>query len=225
MNTPIFCINLESATNRKLLIQTEWIDKLGLNINFWKATPKNNEKLKFINKILPNLNRELFDGEIALIDSYVQLLEHIQNSNIKEVIIMEDDVFPNPIFNLIPNINLSNILDQYIKLCTQEFPELNLLLMHRISCANSFRINTEFDFCYKVGKHHVWGAQMNYYNSIGIEKMFNNLKDYRCIVDNYHIMDNLRGYIGLTKTPFAFHYETKAYITHKNYNSDINAPR
>jgi GR25 family glycosyltransferase involved in LPS biosynthesis len=221
MTIPIFCINLKSSTKRKQFIQKEWIDKYGFNINFWQATDKNDPKIENINKKTPYLDRDLLLGEIALIDSYINLLEYIQNHNIKEVIIMEDDIFPNPIFGMIDDINLPNIFFKYIQLCKNEFKNLNMLLMHRICCSNAFNINMEYEYCYQV-TNAPWGAQMNYYNSTGIKKFYQNIKNYQFLIDEYSKMKYLWGYIGLLKNPFAFHYETKAKIPHKNFNSDIN---
>jgi GR25 family glycosyltransferase involved in LPS biosynthesis len=221
MNIPIFCINLKSSITRKQFIQKEWIDKYNFDIKFWEATDRNDPKIKNINKKTPYLNRDLLVGQIALIDSYIKLLEYIQNNNIKEVIIMEDDIFPNPVFNIIENISLPNILFKYIELCKNEFQNLNILLMHRISCQNTFNINKEYNYCYQVTSA-PYGAQMNYYNSAGIKKFYENIKDYQYLIDQYSKMKYLWGYIGLLKNPFAFHYETKAKIPHKNFNSDIN---
>lgn len=217
MNIPIFCINLKSSITRKQQIQETWINKYGFNINFWEATDKNDPKIQNIN----TQTRYFLSGEMALIHSYINLLEHIQKHNIKEVIIMEDDIFPNPVFGVIDNINLPNILFKYIDLCKNEFKDLNILLMHRISCRNTFNIKREYEYCYQITSA-PWGAQMNYYNSVGIKKFYENIKDYQFLIDEYSKMKYLWGYIGLLKNPFAFHYETKAKIPHKNFNSDLH---
>ena len=39
---PIFCINLQRATERRQLIQELWIDGLGIDINFWEAYDRRN---------------------------------------------------------------------------------------------------------------------------------------------------------------------------------------
>jgi GR25 family glycosyltransferase involved in LPS biosynthesis len=220
MSIPIYCINLESSKQRKSFIEKEWIEKYGFDIKFWKATSKNDPIIQNIEKKTPHINRTMGDGEIALIHSTITLLEYLINNNIKEAIIMEDDVFPNPIFNFISNINLPQIMFNYIEKCKKEFQNLNILMLHRVSCKNSFGIEEEFEYCYKT-IHPPWGAQMNYYNSVGIKKFYDNIKDYQILVDHYGKMKGLWGFIGLTKTPFAFHYETKVEIRHKNFNSDI----
>jgi GR25 family glycosyltransferase involved in LPS biosynthesis len=220
MSIPIYCINLESSKKRKSFIEKEWIEKYGFNIEFWKATSKNDPIIQNTEKKSPYINRTIEDGEIALIHSTITLLEHLINNNIKQAIVMEDDVFPNPIFNFISNINLPQIMFNYIEKCKQEFLDLNILLMHRISCKNSFGIKKEHEHCYRISRP-PWGAQMNYYNKIGIKKMYDNLKNYQILIDHYGKMRGLWGFIGLTKMPFAFHYETKAEIIHKNFDSDV----
>jgi GR25 family glycosyltransferase involved in LPS biosynthesis len=221
MKIPIFCINLEKAEKRKIKFQREWIEDLGLDIEFWKATEATDERIKHINRKTKNLKRIMKYEEVALINSYVRLLEYIQKNNIEEAIIMEDDVFPNPIFKTINcSINFSEILYNYIKLCKKEFNDLDILLMHRVGSKYNFKVKKELEYSYII--HGVlYGAQMNYYTKAGIQKFYNNLKTYKYVIDHYHKMKNLLGHICLTKNYFAFHYDTTAIIRHTNYDSFI----
>lgn len=220
MSIPIYCINLESSKDRKKTIEKQWIEKYGFNISFWTAVDKTDPIIQKINKNTSKVNRPLMDGEVALILSYISLAEHIIKNNIKEVIIMEDDVFPNPVFDFMSNINIPNLMFSYIQKCKNEFEKLSILLMHRPACSNKFKIKKEFDHCYSLITP-PYGAQMNYYTNSGIQKMYNNLKNNELIVDQYAKMQYLMNTIALSKHPFCFHYEERAVSTHPKYNSDI----
>ena len=100
MDIPIFCINLERATERKEHIQKEWIDKLGFNITFWKAFDKKDltEKDKQKDNQLKNViyfSRSLYSlGEIACIKTFISLYQYLLENKYQEAIIMEDDITP-----------------------------------------------------------------------------------------------------------------------------------
>lgn len=207
MTPPIFCINLESSTDRKKFIQSQWIDRHNLDITFWKATQKTDVSLQFIEKKSTYMKRDFLIGELALIDSNIKLLKYILEKNIDEVIIMEDDIFPNPVFELIENMNLSNIMYEYIQKCKEEFENLSILLMHKPLAKNSFEIAQEYKFCYRP-KTLPWGTNMNYYTLRGIELMYDSIKKYDCVLDHWHRMPNLKNQIGLTKNSFCFHCDT-----------------
>jgi len=220
MNIPIYCINLQSSKTRKDFIQQQWVEKYGFDISFWTAVDKTDPIIQKINKNTSKVNRLQTDGELALILSYTALLESLITNNIKEVIIMEDDVFPNPIFKFMRNINIPNLMFSYIQKCKNEFEKLSILLMHRPACSNKFKIKKEFDHCYSLITP-PYGAQMNYYTNSGIQKMYNNLKNNELIVDQYAKMQYLMNTTALSKHPFCFHYETKADVKHPNFDSDI----
>ena len=125
MNIPIFCINLERATERKEYIQKEWIDKLGFDITFWKAYDRRNiEQNKIIypydkNLTIKTIGRELNTGEIACSTSFCMLYEHCLNNNINEILIIEDDAIP---------INDTKKVFEYISAGKQEFPNSHIFL-------------------------------------------------------------------------------------------------
>lgn len=98
---PIFCINLLRAIERKQIMKEIWIDKLGLDITFWKAHDRRDVE-RGVNLYNYNaeitkekIGRELSAGEIACSSSYISLYQHILINDIPEVIIMEDDITSN----------------------------------------------------------------------------------------------------------------------------------
>ena len=171
MSIPIFCINLERATERKEKIKKEWIDKLELDIVFWKAYDRRQiEQKKYIyeykkTETIKTFGRELNDGEIACATSYCLLYEHLINSNIQEAIFMEDDITP-----LFTN---NNTLFWTISEGKKEFPNAGLMLLH--SYRNSYKIDKKK--C-KIGKVFSccnpppWGNQLFYANIGCIKKLY-----------------------------------------------------
>jgi GR25 family glycosyltransferase involved in LPS biosynthesis len=224
MKIPIFCINLESSTQRKNFIQERWIDRYGFDIKFWKGVSKEDYLVKNTSKksrFLPN--RLMKDGELGLIYSYINLCEYILDSNLSEVIIMEDDIYPNPLFSFISNQNIPDLVFDYIAECKKEFTGLQLLLMHKPAAKNSFIINEELNYSYLLTQTYPWGAQMNFYTKNGIEKIFQSLKSLEIIVDHYHHMKSAINHIAITKTPIAFHNEF-CQTKNKNFiSSEINS--
>jgi GR25 family glycosyltransferase involved in LPS biosynthesis len=126
----IFCINLERASERRNRIENLWINKLELNIDFWKAYDRrlinkgiseylyNREKSKKI------FGRFLSNGEIACVTSYYKLFEYCYKENLEEFIIMEDDV--------VPLIEDKEEIFNSIKNAKEEFPS-GMILMHQLA--------------------------------------------------------------------------------------------
>lgn len=128
---PIFCINLERATERKAYIEENWIKKFDLPITFWKAYDRRDiEKGRFIfpydeSKALQTIYRQMSDGEIACATSFAMLYQYLIQNKIPEAIIMEDDV--------IPLISHKNDLFDAIKIGKNEFPNAQVILLHKPS--------------------------------------------------------------------------------------------
>lgn len=202
---PIFCINVETSTKRKESIQKNLIEDLGFDIEFWKATSKDDPIISSIDTDAPYLKRELKTGEIALAISYSKLLKHIIDSNLNEAIIIEDDILPNPILPLIKNTNnISALLFDYIRLCKKEFPDMELLQLHKHLYHNSFPIIEEYDYCYKPN-YGFWGTPSNYFTQEGARSMYEAIKDYKLVVDHYWKMPLLKNKIGISKMSFFIH--------------------
>jgi GR25 family glycosyltransferase involved in LPS biosynthesis len=223
MNIPIFCINLERATERRKKIEKLWIEELGFDITFWKAWDRRDiENGKFYYPYNPELTqntikRQLSSGEIACATSHCMVYEYALKNNLEYCIVMEDDIFPNPIFQYLNDKKLPKIVFNYIKKCLIEHPSTNILLMHRVCCDNRFSIKQEKEHCY-ITHTPPYGAQMNYYSLSGIHNTLEVLKTMQYLVDEYPkiITD-----VCLIKCPIAYHYEIKANIKHPKYTSDI----
>jgi len=127
---PIFCINLQRATERKQLMQEHWIDKLQLDITFWNAFDRRDvEKGHLIypyssKDAMRIMNRDLSSGEIACVTSFCTLYEYIINNNIKEAIVMEDDITP----TFTHKDQLYDIINQG----KIEFPHAEMILLHEL---------------------------------------------------------------------------------------------
>jgi glycosyl transferase family 25 len=168
---PIFCINLDRATERKELIQKEWIDELGLDITFWKAYDRRDIEKKIYpypyNKDLPikNLKRELSSGEIACATSFCLLYEHILNNNYEEVVIMEDDIFP--------LINNKQQLFDTITEGKKEFPSAEMILLHKPRIPHEITIQKVYT---SMCKKSSWGNQLFFIKKSSVIKAYDILK-------------------------------------------------
>jgi GR25 family glycosyltransferase involved in LPS biosynthesis len=178
---PIFCINLERATERKAFIQKEWIDKLGFDIKFWNGYDRRDiENNKFVysyNKeaAIKIMDRELSHGEIACATSFCMLYDHLLKNNYDEVIIMEDDASP--------LINDKYILFKTIEYGKKEYPESNFMLLHgknpSIKTQKTISKQKYFSEIMPIP----WGNILIYLDNIAIKKTYATLKEMICPAD------------------------------------------
>lgn len=172
MDIPIFCINLERATERKEYIQKEWIDKLGFDITFWKAFDKKDltEKDKQQNNLLLNTlySRKFYSiGEIACVKTFISLYQYLLENKYQEVIIMEDDITP-----LIKN---KQELFDYIAQGKIEFPNAEIMVLFE---PNPNDKNTVFSRAryFSSSMSPPWGNQLLYVNAKAIQSIISVFK-------------------------------------------------
>jgi GR25 family glycosyltransferase involved in LPS biosynthesis len=185
---PIFCINLERATERKKYIQKEWIDKLGFDIIFWKAYDRRDVEQNNIiypydkNLAIKMIGRELNTGEIACTTSFCMLYEYCLSNNINEILIIEDDAIPT---------NETKKVFEYISVGKQEFPNSHIfLLFEPQDCF--FKKNIPSDLFYQkkdifsLCKIAPWGNQFIYLTKEGIIALYETLKTMSMPSDKPH---------------------------------------
>jgi GR25 family glycosyltransferase involved in LPS biosynthesis len=174
MDIPIFCINLERATERKEYIQKEWIDKLGFDITFWKAFDKKDlteedkqPNNQLLNTIYP---RSLYNiGEIACIKTFISLYKYLLENKYQEVIIMEDDITP-----LIKN---KQKLFDHIAKGKIEFPSAEIMVLFEPRTKDDIIIFSQARYFFS-SMYPPSGNQLLYINNQGIQKIvsiFNNM--------------------------------------------------
>ena len=153
-------------------------------------------------------NSNLTIGEISILLSYTKLFEHLINIGSEDAIVIEDDVYPCPIFDLIHDkMNISDLIFRYIELCRTEFPELQLLMMIRPTMhSKRVKISKEYNYCYKIAEA-PWGAFCNYYTKEGIKNIYESALKISHPFDHYDKISALKSKIALTKMPFGFHFE------------------
>lgn len=125
----VFCLNLKRATERRKMIEEEWVKKLGFNIEFFNAFdrreldngegpfPYNEEKT------IKLIGRPLSQGEIACATSHLLLLKHAIKSGYDEIVVMEDDISP-------AEYTTVESMEKAITTCKKEFPHSSVLIMH-----------------------------------------------------------------------------------------------
>jgi len=185
MNIPIFCINLERATERRKKIEELWIKKLGFNIIFWKAWDRRDiENGKFYYPYNAELTqetikRQLSSGEIACATSHCMVYEYALKNNLENCIVMEDDILPseNTRFE-----SLNRILSVY-----DQLPNTSIVLLHEIyNKTNRIKTISETqDF--EILEKWPFGNQMTFFTKNGIKIMFNNLCKLNYVADHWNI--------------------------------------
>jgi GR25 family glycosyltransferase involved in LPS biosynthesis len=201
MTIPIFCINLERATERKENIKKKWIDNLGLNINFWKAYDRRDIEN---NKFIYSYNKEqirrrpLSFGELACATSFCMLYEFLIKNNYEEVIIMEDDIIP-----LI--LDRCELFDN-IKQGKTEFPQADLMLLHDYYGKQGKIINRQkyFSLCDEPP----WGNQLFYATKKIIPKLYNSLKTMNFPADYPQKILSKENEIIITNKSLCYHHWT-----------------
>lgn len=188
MNIPIFCINLERATERKQKITDIWIKNLGFDITFWKAWDRRDiENGKFYypynSELTQNtIKRQLSSGEIACVTSHCMVHEYCIKNNIENYIVMEDDIVPTGIYNTI--LEIKNLID----LGQEEFPQASIYMLHSNP---SKHINKVVKQKFSSLETSPWGNQINFYNKQGRDKMFDSLKTVSCLADHWRFMSSV----------------------------------
>jgi GR25 family glycosyltransferase involved in LPS biosynthesis len=188
MNIPIFCINLERATERKEKILKKWVIEYKLDIIFWKAYDKLEiEKNNYIYSydldatIIAN-GRPMNTGEIACATSFCMLYEYALLNNLKEIIVMEDDASPVG--------DIKNIF-KLIEFGKEEFPESQIFLLFEPDKVWTKRFTPEEYFYEKkqyfsLCKNAPWGNQLIYLNNKGIKVLYDILKHMTMPADKPH---------------------------------------
>jgi len=223
---PIFCVNLQRATERKQLIQELWINKLGFNITFWNAYdrrnvqngqllyPYNAENAKY------KIGRELSLGEIACATSFITLYEHIISNDIQEAIIMEDDI--------VPTIINQNQLYDAINQGKFEFPQAEMILLHQLP---SYLTNNaeSYEKIYNIKKHFFsqcqsapWGNQLFYITNKAVRVLLKELVPIEIAADYPQDMLARQGKLIIANNPLCTHdwsTEGQTYIGNDYRNS------
>lgn len=203
---PIFCINLERATERKELIQKEWIDKLNLNITFWNGYDRRNiENNKFIYSYdkelaINTIGRQLSYGELACATSFCMLYEYLLENNYEKVIIMEDDITP--------NFTNKSVLFDTIEKIKDEFNQAEIILLHNISPSQKktqekifYQKKIEGSLCHQAP----WGNQLFYIESNSIKKTYDILKEMTMPADLTQNILAKQNLVCIANSPLCFH--------------------
>lgn len=208
----IFCVNLERAKERKELIQKEWIENLNININFWKAYDRRDIELgNFLYpydscKTKKYLKRDLSNGEIACLTSYITLYEFLISSKYDEVIVMEDDVSP---------ISIENKNDFYnlIENGKEEFPGTDLMVLHKATtkAINVPNVSKKYFNQYRIIPY---GNMMLYLNKNAMNKIICLLKKFIFPADHPQriLWEKKELKVIVAKQPICRHNTTDSYI-------------
>lgn len=205
---PIFCINLERATERRQFIQEFWVDNLKIDLTFWNACDRRdieNGKSKYLyskEASISNIGRELSYGEIACASSFISLYEHIISNDIQEAIIMEDDICP--------TISSYKVLHDIIEAGRKEFPDSEMMLLHQLDPENVKSISLDEIYYIKKDKFSKclfapWGNQLFYITNKGAQVLLDALNPITTAADRpQHILCE-QGKLAISNIPLCTH--------------------
>ena len=205
---PIFCINLERATERKELISKKWIDELGLDITFWKAYDRRDiENNKFIyhyneELTIQTIGRQLSNGEIACATSFCLLYKYLLENDYEEVLIMEDDI--------VPTFTDKIVLKDTVNQIKYEFDQAEIILLHNIHPIQMNSYQKEEIFYEKKLKGslcHItpWGNQLFYIKKNSIKKVYDLLKKITLPADLAQSVLAKENLVCIANDPLCFH--------------------
>lgn len=126
----IHCLNLARATERKLRITQEWVEKKGFEVEYFTAVDRRDvddgNDMPFVYDpaaTVARIKRQLTSGEIACATSHALLLRQALAAGAEEIIVLEDDMLP---FAQTTPASVAAAID----VCKATFPKVGVLLMH-----------------------------------------------------------------------------------------------
>lgn len=210
MTIPIFCINLERATERRQFVEEQWVHKHGIDIVFWKAFDRRRIDIfgEYIYPHEPEIAAEntggrlMSSGEIACATSHCMLYEHLLAEGHEEVIVMEDDITP--------TFMRKEGFFKRVKQARVEFPQLEAVLLHKPHVKWESEKTGKY---FSVLKHSPFGNQCTYFTRKGLEIAVEDLSSGNVIAD--HIWNRVftpQGLLGLATPPLVHHLHKTTYI-------------
>lgn len=222
---PVYCINLKRALERRVYIEDEWVEKRGIEINFFDAYDRSD----YTEADLPSPYRENLStlttkdkseiwegvtgmwqpnlGEVCCVMSHCELLNKLIKSNIPEAIILEDDAAP--------LFDTAKEFFDYIDLCKKEEQRPDILLLHKPeewAKQDWFHIKRELEFCVILSKPTPC-TQAIYYTRQGMIDVYEaalKLKGPMDYCTAYGIVQ--KGSLGIVKKPLVHHPIMTTYI-------------
>jgi GR25 family glycosyltransferase involved in LPS biosynthesis len=240
---PVYCINLKRALERRGYIENEWVNKRGIEINFFDAYDRSD----YTEADLPSPYRENLSkltteeknkvwegrigtwipslGEICCSISHCELLSKLIESNIPEVIILEDDAAP--------LFDTAEEFFDYINLCKNEEQSPNILLLHKPEDwaeRDWIHIKQELEFCLILSKPTPC-TQAIYYTRQGMIDAYEAASKLKGPVDYCTAFGIAqKGSFGIVKKPLVHHPITTTYIggsrelvTDEDFTREIDA--
>jgi GR25 family glycosyltransferase involved in LPS biosynthesis len=227
INTPVYCINLKRAKERKKYITEEWIIKRNVPVTFFEGIDcedideSNYDQIPEPfrqNLINANANKyqrsnlgfdhdELKMGEICCSISHCLLLKELINLGVDEAIIIEDDA--EPLFE--------NITDLYrrINKFKIDMNGINVMLLHEPR-KSDFSINEDRqDFC--IPNDLIYCTQCIYYTRQGMIDCYEHASKLILPMDwtwVFGFIENKQ--IGLIKNPITEHNIMTTYVNSDN---------
>lgn len=206
---PIVCINLERATERRAMIEKEWISDRGCPVHFIEAYDRrridagellfNYDSTAAVNY----MKRSLTSGEIACATSHALAINYAKENNLEHIVIIEDDVIP-----LFRDYNEFNSILSHLH---TEYPQPCIAMLHCEFLALPYKFKEKKQYFNQVSRP-TYGTWAYYLPSALYDSFTKDLLSYRAPADwhwkNYVSTNQLVA----ASSPLAYHASLNTYI-------------
>lgn len=177
---PIVCINLERATERRAMIEKEWISDRSCPVHFIEAYDRRKidaGELLFdydSTAAVKFFNRPLTPGEIACATSHALAVRYAKESNMESVVIIEDD--------MIPTFESYEQFNDILSHMQIEFPQSCAAMLHKEHLYLPY-ILAEKKQHFGIVSRASYGACMYYLHCSAYDSFLEDLLSYRAPAD------------------------------------------
>jgi GR25 family glycosyltransferase involved in LPS biosynthesis len=189
-NIPIYWINLENSTDRKIILENHFEDYGILN----------QKRVNAINSLSPEIekykmNTKISSNELACTLSHIKAIQQAYDDGCENAIIIEDDANFNYI--LYQTASISDLANQYNK--------FELIQLCQTVLSERFINNIKLNFGVHPG--YCWGAVGYYISRIGMKIIIDNILKNEIFVADASIYSYCS--VGYVNKPYITYYYTK----------------
>jgi GR25 family glycosyltransferase involved in LPS biosynthesis len=178
--TPIVCINLRRAVDRRSIIEKKWVQDRGCSVDFIEAYDRRSVdagELLFDYDAKASIDffkRELTSGEIACATSHALAVQYAKEKDMDHVVIIEDDMIP--LFEDYREFN------KKLSCMRDEFPLARIAMLHAAHPSLPYKFKQEKKYFGQVERAS-YGACVYYLHNTIYDLFLEDLLSYRAPAD------------------------------------------
>ena len=178
--TPIVCINLQRAKERREYIEKEWIAARGCSVHFIDAYDRREvEEGRLLYDCDPDaavnyMKRNLTPGEIACITSHALAINYAKERQLDSVLIIEDDIEP-----LFKDYDELNSVLSYMSV---EFPDSSIAMLQQEHLTLPYKVEEEKQYFKRVSRA-TYGTWSHYLNASIYDSFLEDLLSFKAPAD------------------------------------------